>query len=286
MGGLFSWFSRKGAAEKVDKKTVETALAAEENVAEAYTYWKTKKAITLKQNAPASAKRGVLQTKMLSSFLGPSQPEKNVKLPEGEDLNEWIAVHTVQFFEALQMIYGTTAEYCTAESCPSMTAGKAEYLWKDGGKYKKATRVPAATYIDELFNWVSSEVSDTKLFPVEDGEFPRNFVTRVKNIFKRLFRVYAHIYYHHFEEIRKVGANAHLNSCFKHFVYFTLEYDMIEKKDMAPLQDLIDRMQQHDKAAVPSAAGGGGAPVSILSAGPAAASPAAAAASPSSEDPE
>jgi len=268
---LFSWFSssKKEKGEKVDEKEVQKAITAEENVAEAYTYWKTKKAVTLKPTRPQDAKnpssrRDILHSKMMKSFLGPSQPEKTVKLPEGEELNEWVAVHTVQFFEALQMIYATTAEYCTEKSCPSMTAGKAEYLWKDGAKYKKPTRVPAATYIDELFSWVSSEVSDTKLFPVDEGAFPKNFLVRAKQIFKRLFRVYAHIYYHHFDEIRKVGANAHLNSCFKHFVYFSLEFSMIEKADMAPLQDLIDRMRQHDQSA-PSAVGG--APVSIVGAG-------------------
>jgi len=251
---LLSWLTSKKGAEKVDKKDVVTALQAEENVAEAYTYWKTKKAVTLKpsrvgEDAKVRTKRDALHSKMMRSFLDASEPAKTVKLPDGEDLNEWVAVHTVQFFDALQMIYATMAEHCTEKSCPSMTAGKAEYLWKDGVKYKKPTRVSAATYIDELFNWVSSEVSDTKLFPVEEkAAFPKTFLTRVKLIYKRLFRVYAHIYYHHFEEIRKVGANAHLNSCFKHYVYFALEFQLVEQADMAPLQDLIDRMKKRDEA--------------------------------------
>jgi hypothetical protein len=39
-------------------------------------------------------------------------------------------------------------------------------------------------------------------------------------IFKRLFRVYAHIYHSHFQKIVGLGAEAHLNTCFKHFIYF------------------------------------------------------------------
>jgi len=36
-----------------------------------------------------------------------------VKLPEGEDINEWIAVHVVDFFNRINLIYGTVCDYCT-----------------------------------------------------------------------------------------------------------------------------------------------------------------------------
>ena len=44
-------------------------------------------------------------------------------LPEGEDLNEWIAVNTVDFFNQINMLYGTITEFCTEQSCPVMSAG-------------------------------------------------------------------------------------------------------------------------------------------------------------------
>jgi MOB kinase activator 1 len=44
----------------------------------------------------------------------------------------------------------------------------------------------------------------------------------VKTIFKRLFRVYAHIYHSHFQTIVRLKEEAHLNTCFKHFAMFTL----------------------------------------------------------------
>jgi len=54
-----------------------------------------------------------------------------------------------------------------------------------------------------------------------------------------MFRVYAHIYYHHFAKIQELGEEAHLNTCFKHFYYFVQEFDLVERKEMAPLEDLI-----------------------------------------------
>ena len=60
--------------------------------------------------------------------------------------------------------------------------------------------------------------------------------TIAKTILKRLFRVYAHIYHQHFKEIVSLGEEAHLNTSFKHFVYFIQEFELIDKKELAPLQ--------------------------------------------------
>merc|ERR1719436_784456 len=54
-------------------------------------------------------------------------------LPEGEDINEWVASHIVDFNKQLGMVYGTLTHHCTEESCPVMKAGdKYEYHWADG----------------------------------------------------------------------------------------------------------------------------------------------------------
>lgn len=50
--------------------------------------------------------------------------------------------------------------------------------------------------------------------------FPRNFQAIAKTILKRLFRVYAHIYHQHFTQVVQLGEEAHLNTSFKHFIFF------------------------------------------------------------------
>lgn len=47
---------------------------------------------------------------------------------------EWLAVNTVDFYNAVSMLYGTLAEFCTEKSCEVMSASsKYEYrecvLW-------------------------------------------------------------------------------------------------------------------------------------------------------------
>ena len=78
-----------------------------------------------------------------------------VKLPEGEDVDEWIAVNTVDFFNQINMLYGTITEFCTEDGCPIMSAGpKYEYHWADGQTVKKPIKCSAPKYIDYLMTWV------------------------------------------------------------------------------------------------------------------------------------
>lgn len=219
------------------------------NADTAYSYWGDKQKTFKPNKNPTNAKQQRLHKTIkatMKATLGGGELRKTVQLPDGEDRNEWIAVNSVHFYNAANMIYGTCAEFCTDESCPIMSAGpKYEYLWKDGVQYKKPTKVSAPVYIDNLLNWVNEKISDPKLFPVDErAQFPKNFMDEVKQIYKRLFRLYAHIYYSHIDNIRQIGANAHLNTCFKHFVYFILEFNLVEEEELAPLRKLINKFRK------------------------------------------
>ena len=66
-----------------------------------------------------------------------------VRLPEDEDFNDWLAVHVVDFFNRINIFYGTVCEYCTEQSCPIMSGGpKFEYYWADE-THKKPQALPA-----------------------------------------------------------------------------------------------------------------------------------------------
>lgn len=123
-----------------------------------------------------------------------------------------------------------------------MSAGpKYEYRWADGIKVKKPIEVSAPKYVDNLMNWIEAQLDDESIFPRKLGvPFPSNFQDVVKTIFKQLFRVYAHIYHSHFQKIVRLKEEAHLNTCFKHFVLFTSEFRLIDKGELAPLYDLVE----------------------------------------------
>jgi len=192
---------------------------------------------------PKNGKRHKL-SEYAKATLGSGNMRSAVVLPKGEDLNEWLAVNTVDFFNEISLLYGTITEFCTPATCPVMTAGpQYEYLWADQVKVKKPIKVSAPEYVDLLMSWVETQLNDEHIFPLQLGTpFPKNFLQLVKVIFKRLFRVYAHIYHSHFQKVVGLGAEAHLNTCFKHFIYFVHEFNLIDPKELQPLKDLIDSL--------------------------------------------
>ncbi|CAE6429817.1 unnamed protein product [Rhizoctonia solani] len=202
-----------------------------------------------RKDVPEGTKQYQLR-KYAEATLGSGNLRLAVVLPDGEDLNEWLAVHTVDFFNHLNMLYGTVTEFCTPQQCPIMSAGpRYEYLWEDGVTYKKPTKLSAPDYVDALMNWVQSLLDDEKVFPNKIGvPFPKNFQSTVKTIVRRLFRVYAHLYSHHFEQISALGIEAHLNTSYRHFFLFINEFDLVDKKELVPLDELNDAILAEDKA--------------------------------------
>jgi len=180
--------------------------------------------------------------------LGTKNIGEAVVLPKGEDLNEWLSVHTLDFYNEVSLLYGTVQEFCTEENCPVMSAGpKWEYLWADGAKYKKPVRVSAPRYVELLLAWVEEQLECQEIFPQDQLNFPPNFHTIVRNIFKRLFRVYAHIYHSHIKKITGLGAEKHLNTCFKHFIYFVKEFKLIDDGQQECMREVINTLFKEER---------------------------------------
>ncbi|KAL8119907.1 hypothetical protein AgCh_017142 [Apium graveolens] len=113
-----------------------------------------------KKSAPSGSKGAQLQ-KHIDATLGSGNLKEAVRLPPGEDLNEWLAVNS-----------------------------KYEYRWADGVTIKKPIEVSAPKYVEYLMDWIETQLDDESIFPQKLGTpFPPNFVDVVKTIFKRLFRV-------------------------------------------------------------------------------------------------
>ena len=196
-----------------------------------------------KKNLPDGPHQADLM-KHAGATLGSGNLRMAVMLPEGEDLNEWVAYNIVDFVNQITMLVGTLADCCTDTTCPVMSAGaKYEYHWADGKGVVVPIKCSAPKYIDFLMTWINDQVEDEAVFPSKIGaQFPRNFLSIGKLILKRLFRVYAHVYHQHFKEVVALGQEAHVNTGLKHFVFFVKEFDLIDSKELAPLQELIGRL--------------------------------------------
>ncbi|KAK5047906.1 hypothetical protein LTR84_006094 [Exophiala bonariae] len=71
--------------------------------------------------------------------------------------------------------------------------------------------------------------------------FPQQYHQDVKSIIKQMFRCYAHLYHCHWDSpFWHINRHLELNSCFVHFITVAMYYDLLPKKDMEPLQGLVD----------------------------------------------
>ncbi|KAF7722627.1 Maintenance of ploidy protein mob2 [Apophysomyces ossiformis] len=165
-----------------------------------------------------------------------------VELPKYVDVNEWLAFNTFEFFNYLNLFYGSITDFCISVTCPTMSAGPGvEYTWSD--TQSKKIKLPAPQYIDYTATSIENLLSDEEVFPTKAGrEFPRDLPVVVKKVFTQLFRLFAHIYHHHYDKVLSLHEEPHFNSLFAHFISFAREFDLLDKKEMQPLQELIDIM--------------------------------------------
>jgi len=173
-----------------------------------------------------------------------------VVLPKYVDVNEWLALNEFEFFQHLNQFYGVIAEVCTNRNCPSMSAGPGmDYMWIDN--QRKQVRLPAPQYTDFIMTNISNRISNEELFPTKNNSsFPSQFHKNIiKPIHKQMFRIFAHVYWAHFETIIHLRLEAHWNSFFAHFISFAKEFELLDAADIEPLKELIEIMEAQGQIA-------------------------------------
>lgn len=112
-------------------------------------------------------------------------------------------------------------------------------MWESEGK---TYDLSASEYITKLSDWVLKQLDDPAIFPTDGSAYPKNFEQVISKIWKRLARIYFHIYYHHWDWIQKVEAEAHVNTCFKHFYYFSQEFHLVKPEEFAPVENVVKKL--------------------------------------------
>lgn len=197
----------------------------------------------------APGARGYNLLQKAQNTLGSGDLLQAVELPSGGDLNEWLAVNIISFYNEINVLYGVLTEYCTRENCPAMSAGsKYEYLWADRSEANSRRSISAGAYIGFLMEWVEVQINSELVFPTKpNNPFPSNFVKIIKIIAKRFFRVFAHIYHSHFHHLIGLELDRHFNTSFKHFIFFTDKFALIDIRELAPLAELIRQLKAKRK---------------------------------------
>lgn len=170
-----------------------------------------------------------------------------VQLPKYVDYGEWMSLNIFEFYGHINSFYGVISEYVTPQQYPTMNAGpNTNYLWKDASGH--SVNLPAAQYIDYVLTWISNKINDQSVFPTRTGgAFPPNFIKDCKNISRQIFRIFAHIYYNHFDKLVHLSLEAHWNSFFGHFISFCNEFSLLDRQELEPLLPLIENLEQQGK---------------------------------------
>ena len=73
----------------------------------------------------------------------------------------------------------------------------------------------------------------THLPPPPPGrDYPSNFASTAKHIYRQLLRVFAHVYHVHFATVLHLSLEAHWNALFAHFLAFGREFDILDLRDL------------------------------------------------------
>jgi len=166
-----------------------------------------------------------------------------VVLPQSTDKDEWLATHTISFFEHINLMYGTISEYCTSATCASMCGPQnTQYHWVDDRG--KKCKCPAPQYVDYVMSYTEKTVTDETIFPTKYGQFyPSTFEMIARKIHRYLFHVLAHIYHSHFKEILCLKLHPHLNTVFQHYCTFNRQFQLVDSKETDILQDLFHKLE-------------------------------------------
>ena len=196
----------------------------------------------------ANQKRNDL-SKLTKRTLGSGNLKEAVKLPKNESLNEWIATHCVDFYNEVCVLYELSAEDAKKFTQPGEGfPPNFEYRWADG-KSSKPIRCSSPEYVEYVLNWIEEQIQDESLFPVaDDAKFPPEFMSVANKILTRIMRVYAILYHSFFGVFEGAGAASHLNTSFKHFVFFVHHHALLEEKEYKALQEPVKRLiEQYEK---------------------------------------
>jgi len=122
-----------------------------------------------------------------------------------------------------------------------------EYRWSEGsGRNATTVSVSAPVYIEKVLQWIADQINDENKFPDDDDDDEAlrvfqtpQFAALCGQIFRRVFRVYGIIYSSFFGTLEALRMAPHLNTCFKHFMYFCTEFGLLPSREVEPLEVLV-----------------------------------------------
>ncbi|KAI8885319.1 Mob1/phocein [Backusella circina FSU 941] len=150
----------------------------------------------------------------------PSNVAEIVELPENVDNEVWQYEHLRQVCLELSLLVVALESECTKENCPEMKADGWLYLC---AAHPSTQSCPAIDYIIHTLDGATMLLNNSKYFPSRIS-VPEPSLKHFQSIARRLYRIFAHAYFHH-REIYEYFEND--TSLYARFLLLSQAYNLI-----------------------------------------------------------
>lgn len=156
----------------------------------------------------------------------PSNVDEILRLPDGQDLGAWKIEHLRLFCMQLNKLAVKLQDCCRPETCNQMTATE-QWIFLCAA-HKQPNECSAIDYTRHTLDGASSLINNNKYFPsrvtIKDSS-----VAKLGSVCRRIYRIFSHAYYHHFQVFDEFERETHL--C-KRFSRFVSVYELMSKESL------------------------------------------------------
>lgn len=145
----------------------------------------------------------------------PSNIDQILKLPEGQELGAWKVEHLRQFCMQLNRLAAKLQECCCPDTCSQMTATE-QWIFLCAA-HKQPTECPAIDYVRHTLDGAANLLNSNKYFPSR-VTIKESSVAKLGSVCRRIYRIFSHAYYHHYQVFDEFERETHLCERFSKFV--------------------------------------------------------------------
>lgn len=153
----------------------------------------------------------------------PADIDEILRLPEGQDLGAWKIEHLRLFCMQLNRLAAKLQDCCHPDICNQMTATE-QWIFLCAA-HKQPNECPAIDYTHHTLDGAASMLNSNKYFPSR-VQIKESSVNKIGSVCRRVYRIFSHAYYHHFQVFDEFEKETHL--C-KRFSKFVIIYELMMK---------------------------------------------------------
>ena len=80
------------------------------------------------------------------------------------------------------------------------------------------------------------------VMPAPSIQISAGFRPGARKACARLLRCWMHLYHNHFSAVSEAGRADAANACFKRFLTIALRYELVDRAELAPIEDLAQSL--------------------------------------------